>query len=80
MLLHSLRHLGLMFLAPGAIYAGIPTQFTYPAAFGSLDLLNAIILATVYDAAPCVSTSPAHGMRSSPGSSKYVALGMCFAQ
>ena len=85
LLLHSLRHLGLMFLAPGAIYAGIPTQFTYPAAIGdlltavlaliaipavatrarsakllvwvfnivgSLDLLNAIILATVYDAAP----------------------------
>jgi len=85
LLLHSLRHLGLMFLAPGAIYAGIPTQFTYPAAFGdlltavlaliaipavatrsrsakflvwlfnivgSLDLLNAITLATVYDAAP----------------------------
>ena len=80
-----LLHPGLMFLAPGAIYAGIPTQFTYPAAFGdlltavlaliaipavaakarsakflvwlfnivgSLDLLNAIILATVYDAAP----------------------------
>ena len=23
-----------MFLAPGAIYAGIPTQCTYPAAFG----------------------------------------------
>jgi hypothetical protein len=85
LLLHSMRHLGLMFLAPGAIYAGIPQQFTYPAAFGdllaavlaliaipavatrarlakplvwlfniegSLDLLDAIVLATVYDAAP----------------------------
>src|SRR5262250_2198378 len=41
LLLHSLRHLGLMFLAPGAIYAGIPTQFTYPAAFG--DLLTAVL-------------------------------------
>jgi len=30
----TFRHLGLMFLAPGAIYAGIPTQCTYPAAFG----------------------------------------------
>jgi hypothetical protein len=40
LLLHSLRHLGLMFLAPGATYPGIPTQFTYPAAFG--DLLAAI--------------------------------------
>jgi len=85
LLLHSLRHLGLMFLAPGAIYAGMPTQFTYPAAFGdlltavlamvaipavatrarsakplvwlfnivgSLDLIDAITLATAYDAAP----------------------------
>src|SRR5258705_3363178 len=85
LLLHSLRHLGLMFLAPGAVYAGIPAQFTYPAAFGdlftavlaligvpavatnargaqllvwlfnivgTLDLLSAIVLATVYDAAP----------------------------
>jgi hypothetical protein len=32
----NLRHLGLMFLAPGAIYAGIPQQFAYPAAFGDL--------------------------------------------
>jgi hypothetical protein len=36
LLLHSLRHLGLMFLAPGAIYAGISPQFAYPAAFGDL--------------------------------------------
>jgi len=74
-----------MFLAPGAVYAGIPQQFTYPAAFGdllaavlaliaipavaarariakplvwlfniqgTLDLLAAIILATLYGAAP----------------------------
>jgi hypothetical protein len=40
LLLHSLRHLGLMFLAPGATYAGIPAQFAYPAAFG--DLLAAV--------------------------------------
>ena len=85
LLLHALRHLGLMFLAPGAVYAGIPPQFTYPAAFGdlltavlalvaipavagraggamalvwlfnivgSLDLINAISLATIFDAAP----------------------------
>src|SRR5581483_7911135 len=32
LLLHSLRHLGLMFLAPGATYAGIPSKFAYPAA------------------------------------------------
>src|SRR6478609_9040225 len=41
LLLHSFRHLGLMFLAPGATYAGIPRQFTYPAAFG--DLLAAVL-------------------------------------
>ena len=41
LLLHSFRHLGLMFLAPDAIYAGIPPQFAYPAACG--DLLAAIL-------------------------------------
>jgi hypothetical protein len=30
LLLHSFRRLGLMFLAPGATYAGIPPQFAYP--------------------------------------------------
>jgi hypothetical protein len=85
LLLHSFRHLELMFLAPGATYAGIPPQFAYPAAFGdllaailalasilavaknlrsarilvwifnvtgSLDLLAAIALATIYGASP----------------------------
>jgi hypothetical protein len=85
LLLHALRHLGLMFLAPGAVYPDIPPQFTYPAAFGdlltailaltalaavvrhsplgrplvglfnvvgTLDLIDAIALATIYDAAP----------------------------
>jgi hypothetical protein len=85
LLLHSFRHLGLMFLAPGAIYPGMPLRFAYPAAFGDLlaavlalvaipavasqarsarvlvwlfnvegtvDLLVAITLATVNDAAP----------------------------
>lgn len=84
LLLHSTRHLGLMFLAPGATYPGIPLQFAYPAALGdllaavlaiaaipavarqansarflvwlfnivgTLDLLAAITLATIYDAA-----------------------------
>jgi len=41
LLLHALRHLGLMFLAPGAVFPGIPKQFTYPAAFG--DLLAAVL-------------------------------------
>jgi len=85
LLLHSLRHLGLMFLAPGAVYPGMPPQFAYPAAYGdllaaalavaaiaaivsnasgarifvwifnvegTLDLINAITLATIYNAAP----------------------------
>lgn len=85
LLLHALRHLGLMFLAPGAIYPGMPAQFAYPAAFGdflaailaliaiaalimeassarilvwifniegSVDLVAAIALATLYDAPP----------------------------
>lgn len=85
LLLHAFRHLGLMFLAPGAIYAGLPSQFAYPAAFGdlaaavlaviaipavatgarlaralvwifniegSLDLITAIVLATIYAASP----------------------------
>jgi len=85
LLLHAGRHLGLMFLAPGAIYAGMPAEFAYPAAVGDLlaallavaaipavaarvrmawplvwifnvegtvDLLAAITLATLYGAAP----------------------------
>jgi hypothetical protein len=41
LLLHSFRHLGLMFLTRGAIYPGMPPQFAYPAAFG--DLVAAIL-------------------------------------
>jgi hypothetical protein len=85
LLLHSFRHLGLMFLAPGVTYPGMPPQFAYPAAFGDLlaallalagillvarnaggsrlvvwlfnvegtvDLLAAITLATIYGASP----------------------------
>jgi hypothetical protein len=85
LLLHALRHLGLMFLAPGAVLPGLPWQFALPAALGdllaallallaltavvaksrlarpmvglfnvvgSLDLLSAITLATVFEAAP----------------------------
>ena len=40
LLLHSMRHLGMMFLARGATLPGLPLQFAYPAAFG--DLLTAI--------------------------------------
>src|SRR5438445_9140462 len=83
LLLHSLRHLGLMFLTRGAVYPGMPPQFAYPAAlgdllaallafasipamiggstiarplvwafniFGTVDLLTAITLATIYKA------------------------------
>jgi hypothetical protein len=41
LLLHSFRHLGLMFLVQGATWPGIPAQFAYPAAFG--DLLTALL-------------------------------------
>jgi hypothetical protein len=41
LLLHSFRHLGLMFLTRGATYPGLPAQFAYPAALG--DLLAAVL-------------------------------------
>jgi hypothetical protein len=41
LLLHSTRHLGMMFLTRGATYPGLPAEFAYPAAFG--DLITAII-------------------------------------
>jgi len=85
LLLHALRHLGLMFLASGAVFPGMPARFAYPAAVGdliaavlalialcavvrrsrfarplvalfnvegTLDLVLAISLATIYRAAP----------------------------
>lgn len=55
LLLHALRHLGLMFLATGAVYPGMPQQFAYPAAPG--DLLAAL-LALV--AIPAVATRAPH--------------------
>jgi hypothetical protein len=91
LLLHSLRHLGLMFVTPGAVYPGMPPQFAWPAAVGdlitavlafacipavlkdwstarprvwvfnivgSIDLLVAITLATVYEAP--VTMGPAY--------------------
>jgi hypothetical protein len=41
LLLHSTRHLGMMFLTRGATYPGLPLEFAYPAAFG--DLVTAIL-------------------------------------
>ena len=41
LILHSTRHLGLMFLARGATFPGMPPQFAYPAAFG--DLITAVL-------------------------------------
>jgi len=41
LLLHSTRHLGMMFLTRGATYPGLPREFAYPAAFG--DSITAII-------------------------------------
>jgi hypothetical protein len=36
-----MRHLGLMFLTPGAVYAGLAPQFVVPAAYG--DFLAALL-------------------------------------
>ena len=41
LLLHSTRHLGMMFLTRGATYPGLSPEFAYPAAFG--DLVTAIL-------------------------------------
>jgi hypothetical protein len=41
LLLHSTRHLGMMFVTRGATYPGLPSQFARKAAFG--DLLTAIL-------------------------------------
>src|SRR3989449_11544308 len=41
LVLHSFRHLGLMFLAPGAVYVGLPPAFARPAALG--DLIAALL-------------------------------------
>ena len=54
LLLHAFRHLGLMFLSPGATYAGIPMEFARPAAYGDLTaaLLALLALAAVLRESP----------------------------
>ena len=46
LLLHGFRHLGLMFLSPGATYAGLPDRFAWPAATGDL-LASVLALAAI---------------------------------
>lgn len=41
LLLHAFRHLGLMFMASGAVYEGMPAQFAYPAGIG--DFIAALL-------------------------------------
>jgi hypothetical protein len=41
LLLHSTRHLGMMFLTRGATFPGLPSEFACPAAFG--DLITAVL-------------------------------------
>jgi hypothetical protein len=55
LLLHSLRHLGLMFLTPGAVYPGMPAQFAFPAAIG--DFIAALLAFTAMPAV--MKNSPA---------------------
>ena len=75
LLLHGMRHLGLMFLAPGAVYAGVPPQFAYPAAFGDLAaaVLALIALPAVatrigspINTLPCSRRAPRRGSTSRP--------------
>jgi hypothetical protein len=56
LLLHSFRHLGLMFLAPGAIYPGMAPEFANPAAYG--DLLTALLALA---AIPAVASNASSG-------------------
>lgn len=51
LLLHSFRHLGLMFLAQGAVHDGMPAQFAYPAALGDL-LAAALAMAAILAGTP----------------------------
>jgi hypothetical protein len=44
LLLHSMRHLGLMFVAPGVVVAGMPWQFAIPSAAG--DFIAAVLAFT----------------------------------
>src|SRR5262245_8110593 len=53
LLLHAMRHLGLMFRASGAVLPGLPEQFAKPAAFG--DLLAAILALVANRQAPCTA-------------------------
>ena len=41
LILHSLRHLGLMFMTSGAVYEGMPPQFAYPSGIG--DFISALL-------------------------------------
>jgi hypothetical protein len=56
LLLHSFRHLGLMFLTRGAVYPGMPAQFAYPAAVG--DFLAAML---AFAAIPALAKNPRGG-------------------
>lgn len=55
LLLHGMRHLGLMFLAPGATHGGMPAEFTYPAAAG--DFLAAVLAVAAIPAVAAGSRS-----------------------
>ena len=48
LLLHSFRHIGLMFLAIGAVKYELPTAFSVPAAFGDLTASLLAFLALVF--------------------------------
>jgi hypothetical protein len=57
LLANALRHLGLMFLAPGATLPGLPASFAYPAAIGDC-VAAALALLALY----VLRRSPARAM------------------
>src|SRR5262249_3074643 len=49
LLLHGMRHLGLMFLAPGGVFPGMPEEFAYPATIGDLIAAMLALIALAAD-------------------------------
>ena len=61
LLLHSTRHLGLMFLTRGATFPGMPPQFAYPGRIWRSD-----------NCRPCVRSNSIRIARQSPGQASGV--------
>jgi hypothetical protein len=56
---HVFRHIGLMFLAPGAVKSTLPEAFSIPAAYGDLTAAGLALLALlIIRAKPALATIP----------------------